>query len=143
MGASTACGVGSRPASDGEPVPGVEGLSEAPVDAPRRPDDPAPYGECRWRHYSECGGERPLCFFSGEKAPPWMVCSQRCDTDADCSPGPGRGTAPVRCKPIIVHPPPPGACVLDCGAGQTCPDGMSCDPRLGICAHPDDGPMPV
>jgi hypothetical protein len=56
-----------------------------------------------------------------------------CTDVSDCAPAPPTGNAPVVCQNIIGDP--ANDCWLDCGAGQTCPDGMEC--FLGLaCAWP-------
>lgn len=56
----------------------------------------------------------------GFVGPMFSVCSQMCVDDAEC-PQPASGDAPAVCAG-------PGGdeCVLDCGGGETCPDGMEC-----------------
>ena len=130
------CGVASPEAQPApalsEPVPGIVDATEDPQSL----EATTGYNACHSRHYRECEGPRPVCFFSpASQEDRWSVCSQRCEEDSDCHDAPPGGTASVRCKDIITHPPPPGACVLDCEHGETCPEGMVCATWLGICAH--------
>ncbi|MEX1366537.1 MAG: choice-of-anchor J domain-containing protein [Nannocystaceae bacterium] len=71
------------------------------------------------------------CLQDGDMMTPatWAVCSQPgCMTEADCTfAPPSTGAAPVTCgDPTDGMGMPPDRCYLDCAAGQTCPDGMSC-----------------
>ncbi len=60
------------------------------------------------------------------------VCMIRdCVDDCDCFNAPPSGDAPSVCRETLKGG--GTACVLACDAGQTCPDGMTCDG--GICFH--------
>ncbi len=55
------------------------------------------------------------------------ACAQACTGDTDC-PGPSDGTSVQRCEGIEVDPgAASAACVLYCGGGLVCPEGMSCE----------------
>lgn len=57
------------------------------------------------------------------------VCSVTgCASVCDCFAPPATGDAVVVCAPILADG---NACILDCGGGQTCPDGMGC--KSGYC----------
>ena len=77
--------------------------------------------------YSECPG---FCAGGGfclqpAEMPNWAVCARGCLDDCNCWPAPeGDGDAPAVCSQILANG--ASACVLDCGAGQTCPTGMLC-----------------
>ncbi|WP_157069452.1 hypothetical protein [Sandaracinus amylolyticus] len=79
-----------------------------------------------WPTYPECGLSG---FASGEQG---GTCQPSCFTDADC-PVPSSGTAVPDCDVAGT------SCSLDCGAGQTCPDGQVCGAVLGrlVCVVPD------
>lgn len=53
-------------------------------------------------------------------------CSHDCDTPDDCE-APLTGDAEVVCAGPAGH-----SCALDCGDGQTCPDGMSCTELFNV-----------
>jgi hypothetical protein len=76
----------------------------------------------------------------GMMPPAWEVCAQQgCAVAADCTlVAPAGGTAPVACG----DPGGVGAnvCYLDCSAGQTCPNGMSCSDNT-VCAWPNVAPL--
>lgn len=55
-------------------------------------------------------------------------CVDRCD----CFPAPATGTATVECMDGIIED--ATACVLFCGGGEICPDGMECS--YNICVAP-------
>jgi len=81
------------------------------------------------REYAPCNGEPGAC---GEAvrmggAVDGCVCTYYCKSDADC-PKPGSGTVTPHCEPFgdVVINGHTAACVLPCGADDTCPDGMFC-----------------
>lgn len=94
------------------------------------PEDPA-YPPCMPDADPVCPEPYDHCY--GFFPDGYSACSQMCMDDAEC-PQPQSGDAPAVCAG-------PGGdeCVLDCGGGATCPDGMECvDVAMGImrCAWP-------
>lgn len=93
-----------------------------------------PYGDCFNNGSSICGLEG-LCLQDGDEMmmidPTISVCSLPCTVNADCDPAPPGGSAPVLCTDVTTD----GAneCIIDCGAGQSCPTGMTCFGSL-LCA---------
>jgi hypothetical protein len=85
------------------------------------------YGDCVDVGTSACGGGAdPICLVDDPDNSTTGVCAfQGCLTDCDCPAVPVTGTAPVTCGPIVADS-DENACFLDCSAGQTCPDGMTC-----------------
>ena len=56
------------------------------------------------------------------------ACSENCFGDDTNCPAPSGGTSVQRCEQIEVDPGMSGqACVLFCGGGLVCPEGMSCE----------------
>lgn len=96
---------------------------------PNADDGAVPYGDCATMGNSICGLDS-ICLVDG---PPQTigVCSEPCTTAADCSPAPAGGTAPVACSQLVTGG--DSECHLSCGAGQTCPPGMTCFGNL-LCA---------
>lgn len=72
------------------------------------------------------------CLNSGEQDGANVCMISGCKDDCDCFAAPATGDATVVCRETLEGG--GTACVLDCAAGQTCPDGMEC---IGnACFHP-------
>lgn len=67
------------------------------------------------------------------------TCSANCFGDDTLCPAPSGGTSVQRCEQIEVDPEQTGeACVLFCGGGLVCPEGMSCEATpVGISSSED------
>ncbi len=73
-----------------------------------------------------CRDEEPFCdAYPDPDFPDLYVCTSSCSEEDQC-PVPTTGDATVVCRGN------PAGCVLECGEGQTCPDGMQCAPT-GTC----------
>jgi hypothetical protein len=88
---------------------------------PNADDGAVPYGDCATMGNGVCGLSS-ICLTDAMDT--IGVCSEPCTTAADCSPAPAGGTAPVTCAQLV--PGGESECHLACGAGQTCPTGMTC-----------------
>ncbi|NJK32616.1 MAG: hypothetical protein HC927_09510 [Deltaproteobacteria bacterium] len=97
------------------------------------------YADCVQGELGGCGadGQPALCLADNIENPSIGVCSRRCDDVCDCWAGPATGTAEVACTALVAGD-PKKSCVLDCSAGQTCPDGMACLETLQICVWPKE-----
>ena len=83
------------------------------------------YGDCLTGGNAICNNASAICLQDDTMNPMYAVCApQDCVTDCDCPAGPGTGNATVSCGEIIADG--GNACYLSCGAGETCPDGMTC-----------------
>lgn len=90
-----------------------------------QPGDPTapPYGSCE----APCQPGVIVCVdTSNLDGSEFSVCAPFCNEDDAC-PVPETGTAPPRCD-LEARP---SVCLLDCSAGQQCPDDMVCD--AGLC----------
>jgi hypothetical protein len=89
--------------------------------------------------YGDCLDQRGQCddgFCMAGADGGYAVCAQACDVEGDCA-APTSGDAPVLCTDVTEDE--QTECILDCSAGQTCPDGMACDPDgFGVCVWLDD-----
>lgn len=88
--------------------------------------------------YGDCvnNPERRACLadefcFGGPDVPGF--CTDACSDAAECL-VPSTGDAPPACA---LFGPGGGLCYLDCAAGQSCPDGMTCE--TGICVWMPEG----
>lgn len=91
-----------------------------------------PYGDCQ-NEVGEC--ENGLCL----QGPDFAVCGENCMDASDCAAPPNSGHAPVTCMDVTADG--LAECMLDCSGGQSCPDGMVCDPLdIGICVWLADVP---
>jgi hypothetical protein len=71
-------------------------------------------------------GDATCLYTGGMAAPAAAVCSIDGCTDAcDCPAAPASGNAVVTCDDVTGNP-ANLLCYLDCGAGETCPTGMTC-----------------
>lgn len=91
-----------------------------------------PWGDCINLPPADClPGD--VCINDDATAPAFGVCATPdCVTEADCPAAPDTGTAPVACTDVTGDM--LTECVLDCSAGQACPDGMSCFGDMA-CTH--------
>lgn len=91
-------------------------------------EDPLPegtYGDCLADGIATCNNLSATCLQDDTMNPMFGVCApQGCVTDCDCPAAPATGDATVSCGEIVDGG--GNACFLSCGAGETCPDGMSC-----------------
>ncbi len=92
------------------------------------PNMGVPYGNCFADDVAiACSASEMFCLVDNNMAPTAGACTQSpCDTEADCPAAPDTGDAPVACIGLGMGGGEPNACLLDCSAGQTCPDGMEC-----------------
>lgn len=81
--------------------------------------EPPQYGDCI--NGAACPAGQ-TCIADAGQTLGWCA-DVNCVGDAECQPPPPTGTAPAVCGAINDTA---DACLLDCSAGQTCPDGMSC-----------------
>jgi len=65
------------------------------------------------------------CLSSAELADAVTCTIIGCEDDCDCFDPPATGTALSTCRPMATSK-GESACLLDCSAGKTCPDGMQC-----------------
>jgi hypothetical protein len=100
--------------------------------------DDAAYPWCSTDNEHACD-EGIFGFSGGPGCMQGCLCVDQCMTDADC-PVPATGTAVPECwdqGPGFEN----DRCILPCGGGQACPDGMTCAPEWGdICmwVSPDE-----
>ena len=91
-------------------------------------EDPPPagtYGDCLTSGNTICNNAAATCLQDYPMNPAYAVFAvEDCVTDCDCPAGPGTGNATVSCGEIIADG--GNACYLSCGAGETCPVGMTC-----------------
>jgi hypothetical protein len=84
------------------------------------------FGDCVTSGNGVCDDANALCLVDDPDNAMTGVCAfPGCITDCDCPAAPATGDAPVTCGPIVADS-DDNACFLDCSAGQTCPDGMTC-----------------
>ncbi len=102
-------------------------------------DVPGNYGDCLGPgnavDTSGCGGANN-CITAGNPVIAGVCSVTPCTDTCDCPSAPAGGNAPVACDAITG-----GAanfCFLDCSAGQSCPNGMTCFGDLA-CVWPGDG----
>jgi hypothetical protein len=93
--------------------------------------DVAIYGKCSVS--GDCAGEN-VCYGSSQISSGF--CAQPCQMDTDCTEMAATGDITPTCSTNS------SACRLQCGQGDTCPDGMACN-QLGRCGYaatqPDAG----
>jgi hypothetical protein len=94
------------------------------------------FGDCANGGLDACMADSAQCLQDDPSAPSIGVCGSTCVDAEDCWAAPADGDAPVTCKALVEGD--DGTCVLDCAAGQTCPNGMSCLPTLDICVFSVD-----
>lgn len=98
------------------------------------------WGDCINGNAQACGNEEASCLANSTTNPAWGTCILECDDRCDCWAAPEGSGATPECAPVL-----PGgglACVLDCSAGQECPDGMNCVALTGVqslCSFDRDG----
>jgi hypothetical protein len=85
-------------------------------------NDPTGYGNCVGFPEADTCTAEEICATDG--GPNGACVELDCANVAACGPAPATGTAPVAC--VDVTGDGTGDCILDCSAGQTCPDGMTC-----------------
>lgn len=88
-------------------------------------DEPAGapgYGDCV--NETGCANANEGCIADVPADPSLGFCTSGCNNADDCNSAPETGDAPVTCDDLTGDE--MGNCFLDCAAGQTCPDGMSC-----------------
>lgn len=72
-----------------------------------------------------CSGGPSICIVDDNPVGASTCSLQSCVDVCDCPAPPGTGDATVTCANITSGG-TPNDCYLDCGDGETCPDGMSC-----------------
>lgn len=88
------------------------------------------FGDCAGG-LDACMSEGPAqCVLDSQDMPSIAVCGRPCAEVCDCWAAPASGAAPVAC--VSLAPGDDGTCVLDCSAGQACPDGMVCTGAVGV-----------
>ena len=110
---------------------GSSGPAESSSGMP--PEDPA-YPPCSFDADPVCADPYDHCYTGLMQGSGHSVCSVMCMDDAEC-PLPDSGDAIAACAGPMMN-----ECVLDCGGGAACPDGMDCvEIVMGIerCAWPD------
>lgn len=85
---------------------------------------------------SGCGAAGSTCITGGMPVVGGSCSVTSCNDACDCPAAPATGNAPVECD-AITSDPTATFCFLDCGAGQTCPDGMECFGNLA-CVWPSE-----
>jgi hypothetical protein len=64
------------------------------------------------------------------------VCTiEGCEDACDCFQAPSSGSAVVACVPVFAGG--VKGCILECGDGATCPDGMECRANTSTCYWPN------
>lgn len=108
------------------------GPSSTPAGATHGGDDAPNAGESEsgggGEPYQACPAESDVqCAASEGCVELTHVCASSCSEDTDCA-GPSSGTSVQRCEDIEYDPGAGGSvCVLFCGGGLACPEGMSCE----------------
>lgn len=118
---STGTSTGSSGPDTGDPeCPPVKGEYNDCTDEGGKIDNKL----CKWMGDGEHGFITCLNAAGLEGA---STCSLvNCEQDCDCFAAPATGTARSVCR-LMATDKGDNACILDCSAGATCPDGMACD----------------
>ncbi|MFV8753244.1 hypothetical protein ACNOYE_22070 [Nannocystaceae bacterium ST9] len=132
-----------KPADDEGDEAGTETASETATETAETTGGecmpPGEFGNCIDGGAAACMAEgATLCPTDNLDNPSLGVCAKRCDDVCECWAAPATGDAAVACVPLVDGD-PKKTCVLDCSAGQTCPDGMQCLDTLSICVWPSAG----
>lgn len=131
---ATAC-TDNGPSTESETGTETQSATETTGDGDGDGDEctpPGVYGDCANGGLDACMAESlPQCLQDDPNMPSIGVCGRACDDVCDCWAAPATGDAPVACRSLVAGD--DGTCVLDCSAGQTCPDGMTCLDALDIC----------
>jgi hypothetical protein len=87
-----------------------------------------PYGDCVNPQNASCEN-MGICLVDDPAGATFGACAEPCADETECTASPG-GDAVVSCQAFGDT----SLCVLDCSNGETCPDGMICDPLgIGLC----------
>ncbi len=97
------------------------------------------WGDCINGNAQACGNEDASCLANSTMNPAWGSCILPCVDVCDCWAAPEAGAAQPACAPVLAAA--ARACVLDCSAGERCPEGMRCVALTGVqslCAYDSD-----
>lgn len=87
--------------------------------------------KCNWTESGQTAGS--ITCLSPSSGGGSVCAIEMCEDECDCFAPPATGDALVQCAPVLGNG--GKACVLNCGGGQTCPDGMAC--TAGYCYWPN------
>lgn len=131
-GSSTSTGAATSTDASSESSGSSSADTSAGVDWPCDAPVPGGYEACPASDPAACGPPA-IClqaYIEGATVCTITGCVDRCD----CFPPPASGTATVECMEGVVAD--DTACILHCGNGEQCPDGMVCS--VQSCVWPPD-----